>query len=86
MSGGGGVLEGYIKAPIQGLPELLPEYISPILGSGQDSGPPTALSGPSQFLFGILSQIFLQGPQLPLLRIHPPLLPRLKPFPYLSGM
>ena len=82
----GEVLEGKTKEPSKGISELLPGYISTILGAGQDSDPPTALTGPFQFPFGLLSQSCLQIPQPPLLPTHTPLLSRILPLPHLSGM
>ena len=47
-------MEGSIKAPPQGVPELLPVYIITILGYVQDSDPHAALKGPLYFPFGLL--------------------------------
>ena len=77
---------GYIKGIPQGIPELLPGWISPILVAGQDSEPPTTLTGPFQFPYVLLYQIFLQGHQLPLFSIYPTLLTHLTPLLNLSVM
>ena len=75
-----------IKAPLQGVPELLPGYTSAILGSGKDSDPPTVIAGPFQLPFGLLDQSRLHDTQLPLLPIHYPVTPCLTPLLHLSGM
>ena len=56
------------------------------MGALQDSDPPTALTGPLQFLFGLLVQSCLQRNQLPLLPIYPALLPCLTFLLHMSGV
>ena len=48
-------MEGYIKATPKGVPEILPGYVSNILGSGQYGDTPTSLTCPFQILLGLLS-------------------------------
>ena len=50
----GDILEWYIKATPQGVHEILPGYISPILGVEKDGDPPTALAGMLQIPFGLI--------------------------------
>ena len=43
----GGIMEGSINAPTQGIPELLPGYISTNMRAGKYSDQSTALADPS---------------------------------------
>ena len=66
----GGFLEGYIKATPQVVPELLPGNVSTILGSKQNSDPPTSFTCPFHIQFCLLSCSHLHGYYLPFLPIH----------------
>ena len=70
----------------QGILEIIPGYISLVLGAWQDSDPPTTLSGPFRFPFGVLAYSSLQGPQLSIISIHPSLPSCLVSLPRLSGV
>ena len=56
---------GGVQMPPQGIPELLPGYIIPILGSVHNDNPPTTTAGIFQLRFGFIAYSFLWGPYPP---------------------
>ena len=77
---------GGVQMPPQGIPELLPGYIIPILGSVHNDNPPTTTAGIFQLRFGFIAYSFLWGPYPPLLSIHLSTPTRFTPLLHLSGV
>ena len=79
-------MEGYIKETSQGIPELLPGYISKTLEAWHYVGPPTTLAGPFQIPFGLLDYSFIQGSHIIPPPIYTTLPTELTPLIHLCGM